>query len=341
MAGCLVVPADPDRVVAGPDVRGERDREIAGGMRVQGDLGGRGGRFGVLQGLEKLSVQPSSLAGQQVVVHGLGQQGMPEPVAVLPIGHQHLLVDGRAQGAVENARVQPGHLGEERIGRVRSGARHRADDRGRLVVEPVDAHQQQFGQCLRQHRVGAGVTEFLGVERVARCPPDDRPELGTCGFAAAGPDQVDDVTVGERAELEAADARHPGPLRDRLPQRMAPVQVVGAVADDEVHRVGEPAGQQEPQQLAGGAVRPVRVLDDQQQRLVDREQVEPRDHGGEQLGAVDPDHSDPRVGRHRRTATVRERLSPASRASVCSGSSSPSASTNGWYGIALSPRSRQ
>ena len=45
-------------------------------------------------------------------------------------------------------------------------------------------------------------------------------------------------------------------------ERVPAVQVVGAIADDEADRRAEAAGQQQREQVAGGVVGPVHVLDD-------------------------------------------------------------------------------
>ena len=59
--------------------------------------------------------------------------------------------------------------------------------------------------------------------------------------------------------VEPGDAR---PHGERVVERVPAVEVVGAVADDEADRRGEAAGQQQGEQVAGGVVGPVHVLDD-------------------------------------------------------------------------------
>ena len=73
-------------VVRGVPVVGDLGRGAAGGdqMRLGLDGGGEAG------------VQPGVLAGQQLVVHGLADQRVPELVVTVPVGHHQLGGDGGA-----------------------------------------------------------------------------------------------------------------------------------------------------------------------------------------------------------------------------------------------------
>ena len=74
-------------------------------------------------------------------------------------------------------------------------------------------------------------------------------------------DEAAYVVVGERVELEPVDAAQPHPLGHLAAQRVAAVEVVGAVGDDE-RDAGKGAGEEEAEHVAGGLVGPVGVLDD-------------------------------------------------------------------------------
>ena len=55
-----------------------------------------------------------ALAGQQLVVHRLADQRVPEHVAV-GFGQQHVGRHGRAQRPAERGAVQPGHRGQQAV----------------------------------------------------------------------------------------------------------------------------------------------------------------------------------------------------------------------------------
>src|SRR3546814_9056006 len=79
-------------------------------------------------------------------------------------------------------------------------------------------------------------------------------------------DHLPDRGGRERRLLETLDAAHPGPLGDLATQRMPPVQVLAAIAEHPCHAIGEWSRDQEADQVAGGLVGPVHVLDDEQER---------------------------------------------------------------------------
>ncbi len=174
---------------------------------------------------------------------------------------------------------------------ARVGARCRAYEPAGVVVEPFEAHQQQVGERLGQRSVDVGqpgVEQLLGEECVAGSTAYDREQaLAVEGFGAMRVDQVDDVGIVERLELDAAYARQAHPFRQGLAQGVAPVEVVGAITHDDVHGTVESVGQHEADEVPGRGVGPVGVLDHQEQRLVGGERVESGDDRGEQLGALD------------------------------------------------------
>ena len=88
----------------------------------------------------------------------------------------------------------------------------------------------------------------------------------------------------ERDPVDAADA---GPLGDLAAQRVAAVQVVGAVRRDHGDRADERAGEEEAEQVAGRLVGPVGVLDDEQQRRLLGGRLEQGVDGLEEVGAVE------------------------------------------------------
>ncbi len=76
---------------------------------------------------------------------------------------------------------------------------------------------------------------------------------------------ADELVHGGGRQRREVDVVEPGDARpdgEGVVERVPAVQVVGAIADDEADRRAEAAGQQQREQVAGGVVGPVHVLDD-------------------------------------------------------------------------------
>ena len=173
VAGGLVVTADADGVVARADARGEGGGAVAGGFGVKGHLAAGSGSAGSGQRSEEGRVQAATLAGQEVVVHGLGEQRMPEAVGV-SARDEHLVVDGFTQGCVELIGVEPDDLGEHGIGGGSARTCDGAHDKAGFVGETVEPHEHQLGETPGKRTIGeTGVEQLLGVEGVAGGPTDD------------------------------------------------------------------------------------------------------------------------------------------------------------------------
>ncbi len=283
----LLGTTDRHRLVAGADARLERGRQVACGQCVPGQLGGGAPAAAVAQRLGVRRVEAHPLARQQVVVDRLGEQRVPEGVAVLG-GDHDVRLDRGPERLVERVGGHPAGLGEEAVGDLAAGDRHRADHLAGGVVEPVEADQQHLGEVLGDPAAPGGADELLDEERVALGPGDDVGEVGLgdrVGVQLA--DQGADLGVGERVELEPVDAADPRPLGDLAAQRVAAVEVLGAVADHDADRVRERPGEQEADHVARRLVGPVGVLDHQQQRGLGGGRREQRVHRLEQVAAVD------------------------------------------------------
>jgi len=130
--------------------------------------------------------------------------------------------------------------------------------------------------------------EQYGEERVAVGAPHDVVDVGV-GHAGRvhRAHEGAHVVGGERVEEHPGDQGQPGPLGQGAPQRVPAVQVVAAVARDDHDADGGQPGEQEAEQVAGGLVGPVDVLDDQRDRLVAGEVAQSGEDGVEQLAALD------------------------------------------------------
>jgi hypothetical protein len=140
-------------------------------------------------------------------------------------------------------------------------------------------------RCGRQVGPTGGFGEkFLGVVRVALGAPDDRHQRRGFEWNARERGQVlGHRLVAERPHLDRGDAGQPHQFGRNRAQRMAPVQVIGPVRGDDrdPFPVQHPA--QERQQVPGGAVGPVHVLEDEQHRRLRGQLREHPEYGAEQL----------------------------------------------------------
>ena len=126
-----------------------------------------------------LRMQPDPLAGQQVVVDGLAEQGVTK--GVVPVaGDQDVALDGCAQALVEGGVADVGGDRQQLVGDPATGDAGRADDLARGLVEPVEPDQQHLGEVGRQRVVvgaGGGADQLLDEEGVAFGALDDHVDL--------------------------------------------------------------------------------------------------------------------------------------------------------------------
>ena len=207
---------------------------------------------------------------------------------------------------------------------------------------------RSVGQGVGQGDVGpdgAGRDQLLGEERVALGAGQDAVDHGRgtgwpatawrCSASSTRPKgQLDPLQVGEADQLG-----------QQRPQGVAAVQLVGAVAGHQ----GDPAAPQGPdqegQQVAGGAVGPVQVLDHQQQRGQLGQADQRRQHPVEQLDPLEAVRRMAAPGRWPARAAAGLGTAAASGAAT---SASPGrvprsrkASTKGTYRRPTSPTSMQ
>ena len=126
-------------------------------------------------------VQPHALAWQEVVVDRLGEQGVPEGEGVLADPSKDVLLDSVAQRPVEHLVVEGDHTSKQLVRHPPARRGRRPDHLTCGVVEPVEPHEQQVGEVLRQTEAArplGGTHQLLGEERVALGAGDDRLHLG-------------------------------------------------------------------------------------------------------------------------------------------------------------------
>ncbi len=279
----------PLGLLACPHRRGESAGNVVTGQVVVGQLGRRAWYGGqpclVGQELGQPCVQPGPLAGQQVGVDRLADQRMPERVPFVAVGDQELVRDRLPDALLVLRRRQPGRLPDDVVVHPPAGHRRGAQHLLGARRQPLHPGHEQPGQPGRQLAAVRGSGEqLLGVVRVALGAPDDRVDRGRFQPLADQRGQVlGHRGGGQRAELDRGDARQPEQLADDAAQRMAPVQVVRPVRGDDRDPLTVQHPAEERDQVAGGAVGPVQVLQDQQHRTVSGDLGEHAQHRAEQL----------------------------------------------------------
>ena len=137
--------------------------------------------------------------------------------------------------------------------------------RGR--AQRLDAQHERVGQVGRQALAGGGGRQLLGEERVALGAGEELVDQPRLGPAAEDPRQLGDHLLAREAlERHALDDRGALGLGHQRPQRMAAVQLVGAVGREKQDALVARVAHEEGQEVARGAVGPVDVLEDEHER---------------------------------------------------------------------------
>ncbi len=280
-------------ILPGPDGRGERAGNVMAGQAVLGQFR-RGARHRepLLVGEQRAhrGVQPGPLPGQQVRVDGFAEQGVPEDIAFGAVGHEQLVGDRLPHRSLvfggRQARCGPHQLVVGLAAGHGRGAEHLLGGVGQLL-DPVEQQGRQPGG---QDAVLAGIAadrggeQFLGVIGVALGPGHDVIQLGRVDADGRGGGEVLGQGGGiQWGEVDRDDAGQPQQLGHHGPERVTPVQIVGPVAADQ----GDPLPVQHPgqerDQVPGGGVGPVQVLQHEQDRRRGRQLGEQAEHAAEHL----------------------------------------------------------
>jgi hypothetical protein len=186
-----------------------------------------------------------------------------------------------------------GDLGQQRVRDAPAGDRGHPNHVSGVVGEPIEANEQQVGELGGQH-VGAGAVdgrrdELLGEEGIALRTVDDPADLRLGHrLGVQRPDELADLVLVQWRQVQALDARQPGPFGDGPPKWMTAVQIVAAVAHDQGDALVAQPGEQEADQLAGGLVGPVDVLGDEQHRRALGQCGQRTEYGFEERTPLDP-----------------------------------------------------
>lgn len=133
--------------------------------------------------------------------------------------------------------------------------------------EGFDADEEEVAQGVGEPGVAAGAGgdgEFLDEEGVALGAGEDLVDGGVVGFGGEDSGELaGDLGAVEAGQFEALDGAQPVEFGEEGPERVAPVDVVGAVAGEDEEAAGAQGAEEVGDEAAGGGVGPVQVLDDE------------------------------------------------------------------------------
>ena len=298
-------------------------------------------------------VQLHALAGQQVVVDGVAGERVPERVAAAAaVDQQQRGVHRLAQRLVQLARRHLGDRGEQPLGHPAARRRRPCAAAAARAGQPLRAGEQHVAQRRRQLVLAAPSRTVRTSSSTKNALPSDRSKHAGRPAPRGGPAPrmaaiwAATSAAAEPLQLEALDAAQPLPARQQRAQRRPAVDLVGAVGEHQQHPRALQRADEEGDEVEGGAVGPVQVLDDQHERPLRAEPAEHAEHQFEQLrGAA----GRRRGARRRRPAPGSSRASSRRAGPSTRSSSAPdvvrtsvrSASTSGTSGRPSPPSSMQ
>ena len=290
VCGRLVRAADRHGLVAGLDARAQGHRQVVGRAGVAGQLGrGRVGARGG-QGGDVGRVPADPLAGQQVAVDRLGQQGVPEGVAV---------ADRQQDVGVDRRRAGPASKSVGRRRRRRRAAscdtRRPATEAARTTCRVLSSSRSSRTSSRSARSVGsirppspAAATSSSAKNALPSARATIRRSSSSRIGPGAGPDQRANVLAGSGLQGDPADLGQPGPLgrgarsgwrRCRSSVRYDATMATGPAAG-RVNSIG--------QQVAGRLVGPVDVLDQDEQRPLGGQRPSAAVDGVDQVAPAEP-----------------------------------------------------
>ena len=212
-------------------------------------------------------VEPHALAREEILVDGLVHERVPEAVReAVGLGDEHLVRDRVAQALVQLGFRDVGDRGHEPV------VGGPADDRQRPAARAARvrrARRRARARCRATSRAACrrrAPRRRGAPRRRTRCRPSVRTSRATRSgvrhITADRGDQLRDLVAVEAGQVDARDGARAFELGEHRPQRVPPVQVVGAERPDDEHaRVAQVAGE-EHEEVAGRVIGPVQVLEE-------------------------------------------------------------------------------
>ena len=255
--------------VGGGKQRRERRRLIPGPVKVDGELARPVGARQELRillpqdGGDPL-VQASSLRREQVRIHDLPDQRVPDPVRVaLRVDHEQLRGDRRPQRSLELVLVDLGDAEQQVVVRVVSDRGNDAKDPPARVVQIRDVG----GDEIRQHRRD-GLTgemrldQFRREERVALTAHKDLVDQREGGRAAGQRlDPCRDLATGESPKVDAMHGRQAGQLTQTATLLGVRADLVGTIGANQRDRLVDQVAGQEVEQVPRQRIGPMQILE--------------------------------------------------------------------------------
>ena len=208
-------------------------------------------------------MQRQPLTGQKLVVHRLLQEAVAELHDLVIAGKQQLAIDCLPQGRGELRLLHLRHRCQDVVPCGLTGHGDHSQEIPGRIRESTDPGQQRLAKreadaLLASLRDGEELLREEGVPAAAVVEPRDK---GAIGRTAENARQlVMDFVACEGRELEAIHLPAPSQLGEQVQKRMPLVQLVGAVRPDQHHATLGQVSYQEAQQVAGGPIRPMQVL---------------------------------------------------------------------------------
>ena len=265
----------------------ERPRLVAGRPPVVRDLSGDvraalAALDALLEGARESGVHLRPLSRQQVLVDHLTQQRVAEAIALVANGHHDVARHRLAQRVAQVGGVEPRHGSHQRV--VGGGlAGEPADQLLRARRQPLHPQHQRVAQGRGQAAapVETRGEDLLRVERVALAARIDALHELRLGAVTGDPlELLGELGRREARQVDQARVGVAGQLGEQRPQRVAAVELIRAVGAHHQQALVTDRASEEADEGAGGAVRPVEVLDHEHRRPVLREAVE---HGEQRL----------------------------------------------------------
>ena len=307
----------------------------SGAVPVLGERGPFRGAARVLgrRGVERLGergVERAALAGQQLAVHRFAGERVAERVPV-SLANEHVGIQELMQRGAERLHVHSRGRLQRCVVDPAPGGRHDLQQPPRRIRHARDADQQQRAQRGRQ--LGSGLPgrarsqQLLGEVRVAlRARVDPRDELTVRAAADDALHLQRRVGAGQRVEVEALRALAARQLAHE-PEQGRRDGFVRAQRDQQQQPLLAQVAREEAQEILGGAVGPVDVLDDEQDGRLGAETAEEPEQQLEQ-----PRLRVRRGSGLRRAVRARASAAPARRGPARASASPRSAATIGAYG---------
>ena len=165
----LVRSAGREGLVTGVDAGLQGGGQVVGCQRVAGQVRGSLPAMELADCYGVRRVQAHPFAGEQVVVHRLAEEGMPEGVLLLTRPHEHVRVDSPSQRSLELVLGDRGNRGQQVVRDPLTGGRCHSYDVTRALLEPVQPDEQQVREVLGQAPAAPQerTDQLLDVERIA------------------------------------------------------------------------------------------------------------------------------------------------------------------------------